>query len=201
MTFSQKTKLFFSAVWGFIVSFALIASDVFEYVCEFFSNCVDWIEDVFSKHGKVILGVGAAVVVVACGVGLWIFKWHITWTVWQWIIGVIAGIAVLILLSFCYRDFLLWDTVANMAIFLVVALLNGVALFFLKENYEIIFGCISFCEVLAGAFISVDRCRGEISFESDRADLRGEPKIKECIIQITITVLVLVGLIVGLVLV
>ena len=196
MPFAPKIKFWAVWAWALIVAWMTGVAERCEPILETLSDWFEGVADFIVEFRKVFLGVAIAVVVAILGIGLKNFSW----TTWQWIIGVIVGLALLFLVYICYKELLLWNTVANMSIYLAIAILNGVALFFLKEYYEIIFGCISVCEILAGAIVSIDRCKGELSLEAiENGRERDEPKIGECIIQILITVLALVGMIIGLI--
>ena len=71
-----------------------------------------------------------------------IFKWTISWNVWQWIIGIVGGG----LLFTWYGWEYLWDNEdcdSFWWISLIVTAVNAVLFFLFDEWYQIIFYCVS----------------------------------------------------------
>lgn len=111
----------------------------------------------------IFLGVGLILLALTLLVGLFgilvgICKWNIPWLAWQWIIGIVGGgwIALLLgFLTYLLEDSVTCDyTVFGFICVVVVAVINFVLLIFLRENYKVLFGCISAWAILGGGVLS-----------------------------------------------
>jgi hypothetical protein len=112
---------------------------------------------------EIFLGCGAILLIASLLVGLFgllvgIFHWTIPWVVWQWIIGIVGG--GWIALGLGLLIYLLHDSVtceyfiSGLICLCVVAVANFVLLLCLRENYKVIFGCISAWAILGGGILS-----------------------------------------------
>ena len=112
---------------------------------------------------EIFLGCGAILLIASLLVGLFgllvgIFDWTIPWGVWQWIIGIVGGgwLALgLGLLIYLLHDSVICDYFISGFLCLgVVAVVNFVLLLCLRENYKVIFGCISAWAILGSGALS-----------------------------------------------
>lgn len=112
---------------------------------------------------EIFLGCGAILLIASLLVGLFgllvgIFDWNIPWGVWQWIIGIVGGgwIALgLGLLIYLLHDSVACDYfISGIICLCAVAVVNFVLLLCLRENYKVIFGCISAWAILGGGILS-----------------------------------------------
>lgn len=111
----------------------------------------------------IFIGCSAILLLASLLVGLFgllvgIFQWNIPWVVWQWIIGIVGGgwLAFgLGLLIYLLHDSVICDYFISGFLCLgVVAVVNFVLLLCLRENYKVIFGCISAWAILGGGILS-----------------------------------------------
>lgn len=100
--------------------------------------------------GGVILAIGLFIT-FAC-----VFDW--SWTVWQWLIGIVGGIilsAILIGIVVWFEEECLADYyVLGTFVLGICVLLNLILLLIFKGNYKVIFGWFSGFELLAGAILA-----------------------------------------------
>jgi hypothetical protein len=104
---------------------------------------------------------GALLAIVLFIVFACVFNW--SWTVWQWLIGIVGGIilsAILIGIVAWFEEECLADYYALGTFVLgICVLLNFILLLIFKSNYKVIFGWFSGFELLAGiilAFLTFD---------------------------------------------
>ena len=118
--------------------------------CEY-SNSNDDV-DVFIGYSVML--VISSLLVGLFGLVVGIFDWNIPWLVWQWIIGIVGGgwIALgLGLLIYLLDDSVTCDYfISGFLSLCAVAIINFVLLLCLRENYKVIFGCISAWMMLGG---------------------------------------------------
>ena len=111
----------------------------------------------------IFIGCSAILLIASLLVGLFgllvgVFRWNIPWVVWQWIIGIVGG--GWIALGLGLLIYLLHDSVtceyfiSGLICLCAVALVNFVLLLCLRENYKVIFGCISAWAILGGGILS-----------------------------------------------
>ena len=110
-----------------------------------------------SIMGGVLLAI-VLFIVFAC-----VFNW--SWTVWQWLIGIVGGIilsAILIGIVAWFEEECLVDYyVLGTFVLGICVLLNLILLLIFKGNYKVIFGWFSGFELIVGAilaFVTCDDC-------------------------------------------
>ena len=110
-----------------------------------------------SIMGGVLLAI-VLFIVFAC-----VFNW--SWTVWQWLIGIVGGIilsAILIGIVAWFEEECLADYyVLGTFVLGICVLLNLILLLIFKGNYKVIFGWFSGFELIIGAilaFVTCDDC-------------------------------------------
>lgn len=110
-----------------------------------------------SIMGGVLLAI-VLFIVFAC-----VFNW--SWTVWQWLIGIVGGIilsAILVGIVAWFEEECLADYyVLGTFVLGVCVLLNLILLLIFKGNYKVIFGWFSGFELIIGAilaFVTCDDC-------------------------------------------
>ena len=112
--------------------------------------------DIFIGCGAILLL--ASLLVGFFGLLVGIFNWNISWSVWQWIIGVVGGgwLAVgLGLLVYLLHDGMTCDYfISGLICLCVVEIINFVLLLCLRENYKAIFGCFSVWQILGGIVLA-----------------------------------------------
>ena len=108
-------------------------------------------------------GIFGVVLLALIGVLAFIFDWK--WLVWQWILGIGGGIALLLILStlVCWlNDEVIVDFyVIGTVILGISILINFILQWIFKNNYKIIFGCLSVIEMIGGLillFPTFDEC-------------------------------------------
>ena len=92
-----------------------------------------------------------------------VFNW--SWTVWQWLIGIVGGIilsAILIgIVAWLDEECLADYYVLGFFVLGICTLINFILLLIFRGNYKIIFGCYSVIELLGGlilVFPTFDDC-------------------------------------------
>lgn len=112
--------------------------------------------------GLSIMG-GAILAIVLFIVFACVFNW--SWTVWQWLIGIVGGIilsAILIGIVAWFEEECLVDYyVLGFFVLGICTLINFILLLIFRGNYKIIFGCYSVIELLGGlvlVFPTFDDC-------------------------------------------
>ena len=104
--------------------------------------------------GLSIMG-GALLAIVLFIVFACVFNW--SWTVWQWLIGIVGGIilsAILVGIVAWFEEECLADYyVLGTFVLGICILLNFILLLIFKGNYKVIFGWFSGFELLAGAIL------------------------------------------------
>ena len=112
--------------------------------------------------GLSIMG-GALLAIVLFIVFACVFNW--SWTVWQWLIGIVGGIilsAILIGIVAWFEEECLADYyVLGTFVLGICVLLNFILLLIFKGNYKVIFGWFSGFELIIGAilaFVTCDDC-------------------------------------------
>ena len=110
-----------------------------------------------SIMGGVLLAI-VLFIVFAC-----VFNW--SWTVWQWLIGIVGGIilsAILVGIVAWFEEECLVDYyVLGTFVLGICVLLNLILLLIFKGNYKVIFGWFSGFELIVGAilaFVTCDDC-------------------------------------------
>ena len=112
--------------------------------------------------GLSIMG-GALLAIVLFIVFACVFNW--SWTVWQWLIGIVGGIILSAILvgivawfeEECFADYY----VLGFFVLGICTLINFILLLIFRGNYKIIFGCYSVIELLGGlilVFPTFDDC-------------------------------------------
>lgn len=112
--------------------------------------------------GLSIMG-GALLAIVLFIVFACVFNW--SWTVWQWLIGIVGGIilsAILIgIVAWLDEECLADYYVLGFFVLGICTLINFILLLIFRGNYKIIFGCYSVIELLGGlilVFPTFDDC-------------------------------------------
>ena len=112
--------------------------------------------------GLSIMG-GALLAIVLFIVFACVFNW--SWTVWQWLIGIVGGIilsAILVGIVAWFEEECLADYyVLGTFVLGICVLLNFILLLIFKGNYKVIFGWFSGFELIIGAilaFVTCDDC-------------------------------------------
>ena len=115
-----------------------------------------------------MLGLGVIILPVLLVLGIIIhlacvFDW--SWTFWQWFIGIVGGVMLVIILGIIIGVFnetsLVDYYVLGTIILGICILVNFILVLICKGNYKIIFGCFSVLELLSGtglAFATNDEC-------------------------------------------
>ena len=119
------------------------------------------------------VGIGAILTLLtllmgAFGLLSWIFRWGVSWTAWQWIIGIvgggwlalIGGLVVYLLHDGCACDYF----VAGFIAALIFALINTILFLLLRDGYRALYGCFGGWTVLCG-FILTGICFNDIEDE------------------------------------
>ena len=113
--------------------------------------------------GLSIMG-GALLTIVLFIVFACVFNW--SWTVWQWLIGIVGGIilsAILVgIVAWFEEEWLADYYVLGTFVLGICVLLNLILLLIFKGNYKIIFGWFSGFEFIIGAilaFVTCDDCK------------------------------------------
>ena len=105
--------------------------------------------------GLSIMG-GALLAIVLFIVFACVFNW--SWTVWQWLIGIVGGIilsAILIGIVAWFEEECLADYyVLGTFVLGICVLLNFILLLIFKGNYKVIFGWFSGFELIVGAILA-----------------------------------------------
>ena len=138
--------------------------------------------------GLSIIG-GALLAIVLFIVFACVFNW--SWTVWQWLIGIVGGIilsAILIgivawLDEECLADYYVLGTF----VLGICVLLNFILLLIFKGNYKVIFGWFSGFEILIGTVLTC------VTF-SDVEDEWGCAQIVEAILALILFIVALIWL-------
>ena len=112
--------------------------------------------DIFIVCGVILLL--ASLLVGLFGILVGIFDWNISWGVWQWIIGIVGGSWIVVglgLLIYLLHDGIFCDYfITGFLCLCAVTIVNFVLLLCLRENYKVIFGCISAWAILSGGILS-----------------------------------------------
>ena len=108
------------------------------------------------------IGMAAILVLLTLAVGVfgllaWIFRWHISWTVWQWLIGVVGGGWLTLIVGFFV--YILNDAyvceycILGFLATLIGGLLNTILFLLLKDGYRVLYGCFGGWIILWGIVV------------------------------------------------
>ena len=138
--------------------------------------------------GLSIMG-GALLAIVLFIVFACVFNW--SWTVWQWLIGIVGGIilsAILIGIVAWFEEECLADYyVLGTFVLGICVLLNFILLLIFKGNYKVIFGWFSGFELIVGAILAFVTC-------DDCEEGWGVAQIVEIVITIILFIVALIWL-------
>ena len=136
--------------------------------------------------GLSIMG-GALLAIVLFVVFACVFNW--SWTVWQWLIGIVGGIilsAILVGIVAWFEEECLADYyVLGTFVLGICVLLNFILLLIFKGNYKVIFGWFSGFELIVGAILSFVTC-------DDCEDGWGAAQIVEIVIAIILFIVAMI---------
>lgn len=136
--------------------------------------------------GLSIMG-GALLAIVLFIVFACVFNW--SWTVWQWLIGIVGGIILSAILvgivawfeEECLADYYMLGTF----VLGICVLLNFILLLIFKGNYKVIFGWFSGFELIIGAILAFVTC-------DDCEDGWGAAQIVEIVIAIILFIVAMI---------
>lgn len=96
-----------------------------------------------------------------------IFRWE--WTVWQWLIGIVGGVAitgvVFWILNWLEEEVLCEEFIAGLVALGIAVVINFVLLWIFHGQYKIIFSCFSVIEILLGIILTCvvyEECEDEL---------------------------------------
>jgi hypothetical protein len=136
-----------------------------------------------------IVGIGAILamaLVVVLGI---VLQWP--WITWQWLIGIVGGIllfaAVAGIIYWLNEDGIFEFYVSGTVVFGLCLVINFILFLCLRENYQVIFGCISVIELIGGVVLCIN------SF-AEVEEGWGAVQIAETIIAVVLFVVTLIWL-------
>ena len=117
----------------------------------------------YANYGDLDLIIGISVIggLLFCigllGLFALVFSWP--WVVWQWLLGIVGGIALLII-SFCVVAWFDYEILVDYHVLGtwllgITIVINFVLALFLRGNYKIMFGCFSVFEIIGGITLAI----------------------------------------------
>ncbi|MBO5736298.1 MAG: hypothetical protein J6S04_00680 [Clostridia bacterium] len=109
------------------------------------------------------IGLGAILTLLTLLMGIfgllnWIFSWHASWTVWQWLIGIVGGGWLALVAAFfiyIWNDAFVADYyITGIISVIAFALINFIFLLLFRGNYKVIFGCFAVWNIIGGGILS-----------------------------------------------